>query len=163
VIRFNGQQALDEIAQRIDAQAMALGQQVVSIAERYAPKKTGRLATSISFKYDPVTHSISFIVGAPYGVFVEYGTRYMDAIPYLRPALNTVGSIYGFQTEIAFVNTIQTDSKLLAHGSTFQMHKSLTDRQKAHVRHNLKPVSQRHHIGNVSRAKLTVRTRRREF
>ena len=163
MIQFNGHQMLDEISQRIDAQAMALGQQVVSIAERYAPKRTGRLATSISFHYDPVTHSISFIVGAPYGLFQEFGTRYMMAHPYMRPALNTVGTIYGFQTEMSFTNTIQTDSKLLAHGPTYQMHKSLTDRQKSHVRQNLKPVSQRHHVGNVSRAKLSVHHRRREF
>lgn len=163
MIQWNGQQFLDDISQRIDAQAIALGRQVVQIAERYAPKKTGRLATSISFHYDSITHSISFIVGAPYGVFVEYGTRHMMAHPYLRPALNTVGSIYGFQTEMLFTNTIPTDTKLLAHGPSFQMHKSLTDRQKAHVRHQLKPVSERHYIGNVSRAKLTVRTHRREF
>lgn len=163
MIQFNGQQMLDEISQRIDAQAMTLGRTVVQIAERYAPKRTGRLATSISFAYDNVTHSISFIVGAPYGVFVEYGTRHSMPHPYLRPALNQVATIYGFQTEMNFANTIQTDTKLLAHGPTFQMHKSLTDRQKAHVIQNLKSRSTMHHIGNVSRAKLSVHHRRREF
>ena len=156
MITFDGQQVLDGISQRIDQQAMALGQQVVSIAERYAPKRTGRLATSISFTYSSTTHEISFIVGAPYGVFVEYGTRYSMAHPFLRPALNTVGSIYGFETSMNFQNTIHTDTRLLAHGPTYQMHKSLTRGQKWHVRDNLKPVSQRHHVGNVSRAKLRV-------
>ncbi len=163
MIEWNGQQVLDGVSQRIDESAHVIGRQVVQIAERYAPKRTGRLATSISYAYDNVTHSISFIVGAPYGIFVEYGTRHSHAHPYLRPALNTVGTIYGFQTEMSFQNTIQTDTKLLAHGPSFQMHKSLTDRQKAHVRQNLKPVSERHHVGNVSRAKLSVHHRRREF
>ncbi len=157
MITFNHQQFVDEIAQRIDAQAVMLGRTVVQIAQRYAPKHTGYMATSISFAYDKQSHAISFIVGAPYGVFQEYGTRNMPAHPYLRPALNTVGTIYGFDTSMEFQNVIRTDTKLLSHGPTYQMHKSLTEKQKAHVRTNLKPVAERHHIGNVSRAKLKVR------
>jgi hypothetical protein len=169
VITFNGQKVLDEIAARIDAQARALGEFVVKEAKinasgRPGPiPRTGHLRDSISYAYDNVTHAISFIVGAEYGVFVEMGTRHSHAYPYLRPALNAAATIYGFQTEMLFANTIQTDTKLLAHGPGFQMHKSLTRGQKWHVRDDLKPVSQRHHVGNVSRAKLTVRTRRREF
>ena len=159
MIEWNGQQVLNEISQRIDADANRIGREVVDIAVRYAPKRTGRLATSISYHYDNSTHAISFIVGAPYGVFVEYGTRHSAPHPYLRPALNTVGTIYGFETSMEFANAIPTDTKLLAHGPTYQIHKSLTDRQKAHVRTNLKPVSERHHIGNVSRARLHVRHR----
>ncbi len=159
MITFNGNQFLSEISQRIDQSAHDVGKMVVQIAERYAPKRTGFLATSISYAYDNQTHAISFIVGAPYGIFQEYGTRNMAPHPYLRPALNTVGTIYGFETSMEFQNVIQTDKKLLSHGSTYQMHKSLSERQKAHVRTKLKPVAERHHIGNVSRAKLKVRHR----
>ncbi len=157
MISFNSQAFLDEISNRIDESAHKVGKEVVQIAERYAPKETGYLATSISYAYDQHSHAISFIVGAPYGIFQEYGTRNMAAHPYLRPALNTVGTIYGFETSMEFQNVIQTDKKLLSHGPSYQMHKSLSERQKEHVRKNLKPVAERHHIGNVSRAKLKVR------
>ena len=157
MITFNGQGFLNEISNRIDQQANALGRQVVDIAQRYAPVETGYLRSSISYAYNNSTHAISFIVGAPYGIFVEYGTRNSHAHPYLRPALNTVATIYGFETSMDFNNVIATDKKLLSHGPTYQMHQSLTARQKAHVRANLKPVAERHHIGNVSRAKLKVR------
>lgn len=159
MITFNGQAFLDEISNRIDQSAHEIGKKVVQVAQTYAPVDTGFLRSSISYAYDNHSHSISFIVGAPYGIFVEYGTRHSHAHPYLRPALNTVGTIYGFETSMEFTNTIPTDTKLLAHGPTYQMHQSLTAGQKAHVRANLKPVSERHHIGNVSRAKLKVKTR----
>lgn len=157
MITFNGNQFLAEISQRIDQSANEIGKKVVQVAQTYAPIKTGFLRSSISYAYDNQSHAISFIVAAPYGIFVEYGTRNTHAHPYLRPALNTVATIYGFETSMDFQNVIPTDTKLLSHGSTYQMHKSLSERQKAHVRSNLKPVAVRHHIGNVSRAKLKVR------
>ncbi len=166
MIEFSGQGFMDEVNRRIDAQAHALGKFVVDQAKinasgRPGPiPRTGRLRDEISYAYDNVTHTIVFIVGAPYGLFVEMGTRRSHAYPYLRPALNAAQTIYGFQTEMSFTNTIQTDTKLLAHGPTFQMHAGLTRGQKWHVRDNLKPRSTMHHVGNVSRAKLTVRHRK---
>jgi HK97 gp10 family phage protein len=49
-------------------------------AERLAPKDTGRMATSIEAHGDEVH------VGTDHWQFVEYGTRYMDAEPFMRPA-----------------------------------------------------------------------------
>ena len=49
-----------------------------------APHRTGRLAGSIRTRSNADGASID--VGAPYGRFVEYGTRYMRARPYLTPA-----------------------------------------------------------------------------
>lgn len=157
MITFNANQFLDEISNRIDADAHRIGQAVVKDAVQLAPKETGRLAGSISYAYDNQTHEIKFLVGAEYGLFVEYGTRYMAPRIYLRRAINLVGEIYGFHTEMEFANTIKTDSKLLAHGATFQMHRSLTLKQKRHVRGWLKPVSKFYHTSNVSRTKLTVK------
>jgi HK97 gp10 family phage protein len=159
MITWNGQAVLDEISHRIDQSAHRIGQEVVQVAQTYAPVDTGFLRSSISYAYDNVSHSISFIVGAPYGIFVEYGTRHSHAHPYLRPALNTVGTIYGFETSMKFTNVIPTDKELLARGPGFIGGKGLTEGQKRHVRHNLKPVSERHHIGNVSRSKLRVEHR----
>ncbi len=160
MITFNSAQFQQEVNASIDKQARQFGLVVTDIARRLAPKKTGALALSITYAYDQNSHSISFIVGEPYGIFQEYGTRYMMANPYIRPALAQVAPIYGFDTSMEFRNVIRTDTKLLAHGPGYQMHRSLTEKQKAHVRTNLKPLSQelwKRKSGNVSRARLKVK------
>jgi len=53
-----------------------------------APRRTGRLAGSIRTRADATGASVD--VAAPYGRFVEYGTRYMRAQPYLYPASGQV-------------------------------------------------------------------------
>jgi len=159
VITFNHNEFLRGISDRIDQSAHSIGREVVKVAQTYAPVDTGYLRNSISYAYDNQSHAISFIVGAPYGIFVEYGTRNTHAHPYLRPALNTVGTIYGFETSMDFHNVIPTDKELLVGGSRYIGGKGLTERQREHVRSNLKPKLLRHHIGNVSRAELKVRHR----
>ncbi len=164
MITFDGQGFLAGISQRIDESAHKIGKFVVNEAQQNTAggrlglqRRTGQLHNSISYAYDNQSHAISFIVGAPYGIFVEYGTRHSRAFPYMRAALNAAGTIFGFETSLEFQNVIKTDTKLLSHGPTYQMHASLTPGQKRHVRENLKPKAVRLHIGNVSRAKLKVR------
>jgi HK97 gp10 family phage protein len=151
------QQFSDEVHRRITDEMQQRAKVVVSIAERYAPKQTGRLATSIGFTYDDASMTVTFIVGAPYGLFVEYGTRHMAPQPYLRPAINTYFEAYGFNTAMEFQNVIPTDRKLLARGAGFEAHRSLTPRQIEHIKTKLKSASERHHIGQVGRSKLIVR------
>ncbi len=160
MITWNGDAFHNEIRMRIDAQAHDLGKKVVQKAEQFAPKRTGKLATSISYTYNPTSHEISFNVGAPYGLFVEFGTRYMRPRPYLRPALNAVGEIFGFETEMAFQNVIQTDRQLVARGPYFEVGKKITPAQRKHIKTFLKPTSEGYFKGgksNVGRAKLKVR------
>ncbi len=166
MITWNGDAFHNEIRMRIDAEAHALGKRVVQLAEQYAPKRTGELAGSISYAYREQTYEISFIVGAPYGLFVEKGTRYMHGSFYLARALNTVGEIYGFETTMEFQNVIKTDAKLISYGPKYRMHASLTAKQKEHITKNLKPKAEHHyylgspykgHLMNVGRAKLKVR------
>jgi hypothetical protein len=155
--QWNGDQVEDEVHKRLVGDLHKMAQTVVDITHLYAPKRTGFMVSQETYVVDEANLSVQFIAGAGYDMFQEFGTRYSMPHPHWRPALNTVGPIFGFQTEFVF-NTFATDSMLLAHGPTFQMHTGLTDKQKAHVRKNLKPASERHHIGNVSRAKLTVKT-----
>lgn len=160
MITFNHQQFVNEIGQRIDAQARTLGETVVKIAQRNATGRpgpmvrSGRLLRGISYTYNNQTHEISFNVEAPYGAFVEYGTRYNPAYAFMRPALNAVETIYGFETTFNFQNTIQTDKELLVGGSRYIAGKGLTAGQRRHVKYELKPKMLRHYIGNVSRAKV---------
>ena len=157
--QWNGQQVLDQVHQRIVQQMNQIGRDVVSIAQRYAPKRTGRLATSIHYMWNDATYTVAFVVDAPYGVFVEYGTRYQRPQPYLRPALNTVAPIFGIQTAMAFTGTPHINQPILAHGAGFHLPPTLTPKQRQHVREHLLPTSKRHHIGNVSRARLHVQRR----
>ena len=156
-VEWHGQQVLDDVHHRLEGNMLALGQQVVAIAERYARKRTGRLATSIHFDFNREDLRLVFVVDTPYGMFVEYGTRNMRPQPYLRPALNAVGPIYGFETEMAFANMPEIHAPILAHGDTFKVPTSLTAKQLAHVKKHLMGASRRHHVGNVKRAKVKIR------
>ncbi len=170
ISQFPLNQFKQEISDSIDRQANEIGVKVVAVAFQLAPVRTGELRRSITYHYDNHDHTIDFIVGSPYGMFQEFGTRHMRPHPYLRPALNKIfgrtGGIYGFETSMEFANTIQTDKKLLAHGGDFQMHKSLSDKQKAHVRKHLAPVSKKYFKGgqsNVGRAHIRTHRRRHDF
>ncbi len=56
-------------------------EEVSQDAQRYAPVETGELRESIHVEGDRV------VAEADHAVYVEYGTRYMDAQPFLRRAL----------------------------------------------------------------------------
>jgi HK97 gp10 family phage protein len=60
------------------------------LARRYVPKRTGNLHDAIKMR---ATISVAELyvdaVKANYWAFVEYGTRYMPAQPYIRPAIDT--------------------------------------------------------------------------
>jgi hypothetical protein len=159
-VEWNGDQIINEIEDRIWNNMQAVARDVVTVAKTYVHVRTGRLQRGLGFEADRATFSVVFTTEAPYGIFEEYGTRNRDAHPYWRPALNTVGPQYGFDFEFAFDATPQIHAPVLAAGETFRVPKTLTARQREHVLNRLKPVSQRHHIGNVSRAHLRVRGRR---
>ncbi len=160
MITFNHTQFNQEISDRIDASARDIGQKVVAQAKINASRRpgpeirSGRLQRGISYTYNNQTHEIAFILEAPYAAFVEYGTRRMDSYAFLRPALNSIATVFGFETSFNFQNTIKTDKELLVGGSRYISGKGLTAGQKRHVKYNLKPKMLRHHIGNVSRAKV---------
>lgn len=64
----------------LDIQAQAI---------RMAPVDTGTLRNSIQArKVRPFAWEVT--VGAEYGVYVEWGTRFMAAQPYFRPAITKV-------------------------------------------------------------------------
>ena len=59
---------------------------VAEQATKYAPKRTGYLKSSITAKMLN-TYTAEVEAEASYAAYVEYGTRYMRAQPYMRPAL----------------------------------------------------------------------------
>lgn len=162
MITFDTKSFIDEIAVRIDAQARELGQTIVQIAKANTPVDTGLLQRSEQFSYNNQTHTLSFFSAAPYDIFVELGTRHSRPHPHWQVAFNAVKSIYGFETEMAF-NVPYIHAPIVAHGAGFHLPSTLTDRQRQHVRTHLLPSRKRHFIGNVSRAKLTVKHRGKAY
>lgn len=62
---------------------------VAGIAKRNCPVDTGRLRASITWELILLAGVITARVGTivVYAIFVELGTRFMEAQPFLRPAL----------------------------------------------------------------------------
>jgi HK97 gp10 family phage protein len=155
---WNGTQVVDEVHQRIRANMLQMADRVVALAESFAPKRTGRLATSIGYDWNDAELTVVFTVGAPYGIFVEYGTRNMGPHPYLRPALNMVGPVYGIHMEMAFLNTPVYNQPVLAVGSTFKVPKGLSQRQIARIKENKARGMRYYHAqGNVRHARMHAR------
>lgn len=62
-------------------------------AKKRAPVDTGTLRGSIQARQVSATHWI-VTVGADYGLYLEYGTRFMAAQPYFGPAIRAVRSSF---------------------------------------------------------------------
>ncbi len=65
------------------------GLRVEAEAKRRAPVRTGALRNSIRSEMED---EFTAVIGAymPYAIYVEFGTRKMEARPYLRPAVEVV-------------------------------------------------------------------------
>lgn len=90
VIRAN---RLGEIRRRIAAGAPPVvakaALDIEGRAKMYAPYDTGALRNSI--RAEQLNEALwRVVVGVEYGIYQEYGTRYMAAHPYMRPAFEQV-------------------------------------------------------------------------
>lgn len=67
-----------------------VGNDVAALARGLVPIDSGELLASIEARMEAGERGqagFEVVAEADYGGFVEYGTMYMDAEPYLRPAL----------------------------------------------------------------------------
>lgn len=79
-------QCLDDAVQRnIQEQLERWAMEVREHARALAPVRTGRLRNSIYAKTSGWTVEVG--ASAEYAIFVEFGTRHMQAKPFLRPAV----------------------------------------------------------------------------
>lgn len=65
---------------------------IAADARSHAPVRSGELRDSIAVQPGDSGLSKLIVVGAPYGIYVEFGTRFMAAEPFLLPALETGGA-----------------------------------------------------------------------
>jgi HK97 gp10 family phage protein len=68
-----------------------IGYLMESMAKTHAPVRTGRLRDSIFHSVERLVLTIG--AKAYYASFVEFGTRFMQAQPYLRPAIRAFSPI----------------------------------------------------------------------
>lgn len=73
-------------------------------AKLFAPVDTGRLRASIHAEIAPDGLSATVSDGVDYGVFVEFGTRFQRAQPFLHPAYE--------KNRLAFVANLKKNTKL---------------------------------------------------
>ena len=149
-----GQRIINALEQRVVQGLHRAGTQVVAKAKTLAPVDAGFLRSSID--YQVIGKTLTIRVGAPYGMFQEFGTRYIRPHPYIRPALNEIGRVLGgsigMEFAVPFIN-----QPILAHQAGFVLPKGLTAKQREHVARHLLPTSKRLYRGNVRRAKLRTR------
>lgn len=77
---------IKELTSGVNRVVYDMARGVAASARRRAPVDTGRLRDSIEATRVVPGHWV-VTVGAPYGAYVEYGTRYMAAQPFFTPAV----------------------------------------------------------------------------
>lgn len=80
------------------------GAQLQSKAMRNAPVDTGTLKRSISLELEDKGLTAEVEAKTHYAAYVEYGTRYMDAKPYLGPAYREQKEIFKRHIDIIVGN-----------------------------------------------------------
>lgn len=92
---LNKLKAIDaDLATKTLEQAAEAGAEIIEkAASQKAPRKTGKLATSITHEVkEPTRTGVEVAIGpntkAFYGLFQEFGTSKMPAHPFLRPAFD---------------------------------------------------------------------------
>jgi HK97 gp10 family phage protein len=177
-IQWFGDRFAREVSDRVDRDLEAAGERWLMISRSLAPFRTGRLRAEEDYEVVSAAESgikitwgglttrnktLRLIMGAPYDIFQEFGTRYMRPHPHVRPALNRV-RIFGAAISMDFARPRPSVwGGLYATGAGFAMPGAnrrlgrLTAQQEEHVRRHLIPVSRQHWRGNVRRARMTVR------
>lgn len=67
------------------------GSEMQSVAQHVCPRRTGALASSITLEISGNGLTADVEPHMNYAAYVEFGTRYMDAQPYIRPAFMQEG------------------------------------------------------------------------
>ncbi len=88
---------------------LSMATQASAIAQSNAPFLTGFLRSTINFTVSG-NHAVIGSRGCPYAHFQEFGTRYMRAQPFIRPAMSAV--VPTGMTELSRECIAEIESKL---------------------------------------------------
>ncbi len=149
-----GKSMVSAIQGDVNAKLKKGGAEWLTLSRSLAPLRTGELRAKEDYKVED--SKLTLILGAPYDIFQEFGTRNIRPRPHVRPALNAIGRIWGAKIEMSFLSP-HISSPVLAHQAGFVHPKGITAKQRAHIKANLLPASKKHYKGNVRRATMRVR------
>lgn len=87
-------------------------EKAAQLARAFCPVDTGALQASIDTEYSGNQYFAQgvVVVGEDYGIYVEYGTRYQQAQPFLTPALDIVATEFDRRVETAIEQIIADSS-----------------------------------------------------
>jgi HK97 gp10 family phage protein len=147
-----------EVLNHLHRDMAGVGGFIVSHMQSYAPVDTGFLVTSMADQYDPATFTLTIMIGAPYAVYPEFGTRYMTPHPYIRPTIIDAAAAYPWIDWDILLNIhpmVLSPTHLRATKSGFRIPKGagLTPKQLHHVKTVLRPTSKRF-AGQFRRRKI---------
>lgn len=164
--RWLGDQVRAFVGRTIEDRLFQAGERVVARARQLVPVDTGALRESIGYVVsgDGLRRTLSIQVGMPYGIYQEFGTRNIPPRPYIRPALNELGRLWGIDVQMAFAHGGPSTWQGIYHtrGGRYVVPSAiqprpLTARQRAHVANVLQPSADRLHRGDTRRARMVVR------
>lgn len=99
-VRFNGAAELTAALKRnmkekaVKRIVRQNGAELQARAQKNAPVDTGTLKRSIGLEISDGGLTATVAPGTEYAEYVEFGTRYMNAQPYVKPAFNVQKEIF---------------------------------------------------------------------
>lgn len=159
VLNWFGNKITALVNRDVTAKLQQSGAAWLAMSRSLAPVLTGELRAREDFKVEG--NELTLILGAPWDIFQELGTRYIRPHPHAQPALNAIGRVWGTSVTMQF-NAPAISSPILYHKGNFVVPsgiqaKPLTAAQRQHVQRHLIPSARQHYRGNVKRAKFQVR------
>jgi HK97 gp10 family phage protein len=138
----------DEKIRELDTKLAAFGGHLANAMQQFAPIETGALRQSIVDTYDVTTHTLTIYIGAPYGVYQEFGTRFIPPHPFIRPAIVEYAAVFqawGLSAELLIHPPAQLSEPIRATTSGFKLpkHQRLTAAQVERVNKYLRPTSRK--------------------
>lgn len=79
----------------VDTNMRRMGEAMQAEATRLVPVDTGNLRSTIGYLYRQGDKTIQLYADARYAYFVEFGTRFQAARPFLRPAVKVASRFWG--------------------------------------------------------------------
>jgi HK97 gp10 family phage protein len=92
----------------LDAKMDAAGKAWVQESRRLAHVQTGHMRDSIGYTYRQSDKTLQLHADAKYSVFEEYGSRFREPHPFMRPAIKVVNKALGVSIEFQFANVPPT-------------------------------------------------------
>lgn len=144
MITWHGEQVQAQVMARVDQELAKMGRFLVHHMEQYVAVDTGALRASFYDQVDTATHTLTVTIPLGYGIYQEFGTRFIPPHPYIRPSLIDTTAVWNFSDiTITLFPVAQRSEPLRATTSGFGLPRKqqLTPAQVEHVNKKLRPVS----------------------